>query len=123
VPPDYVAACRARGFNGLLDVRAMRLCVGALMSLIFAQIVGDGSQSRQPKLGDAYDLWHAILASVADVFVTYDKRFSELLKRVPIGFHVFSSVPELTSVDPVDAAVESVVQALTSSPLSAIAAI
>jgi hypothetical protein len=44
VPPEYVAACRARGFTGLLDVRAMRLCVGALMSLIFSQIVGDAFQ-------------------------------------------------------------------------------
>jgi hypothetical protein len=96
VPADYVAACCVRGFNRLLDVRAMRLCVGALMSLIFSQIVGDGTRSRQPKLGDAYDLWHAVQASVADVFVTYDKRFAGLLRRVPIdGFNVFSTIPEL----------------------------
>jgi hypothetical protein len=56
VPPEYLAACRTRGFAGLLDVRAMRLCVGALMALIFSQIVGDGNQSRKPQLGDAYDL-------------------------------------------------------------------
>jgi hypothetical protein len=66
------------------------------MALIFSQIVGDGNQSRKPQLGDAYDLWHAILASVAEMFVTYGERFAGLLRLVPIdGFHVFSSIPEL----------------------------
>lgn len=42
------------------------------------------------------DLWHAIVAAVADMFVTYDKRLAELLSRVPIDdFHVFSSIREL----------------------------
>lgn len=96
VPPDYIDACRARGFDGLLEVRTVRLAVGALMSLIFSQIVGDGSQSREPQSGDAYDLWHAILASTADSFLTYDTRFAGLLGRVPIdNFRVFSSIPEL----------------------------
>ena len=96
VPPNSFEACRLRGFDGLLEIRTIRLAVGALMSLIFAQIVGEGSQSRTPQRGDAYDLWHAILASVADVFVTYDERLAGLLRRVPIdGFRVFSSVPEL----------------------------
>jgi hypothetical protein len=69
------------------------------MSLIFSQIVGDGRQSRKPQSGDGYDLWHAVLASVADSFVTYDTRFAELLGRVPIdNFRVFSSIPELLAV-------------------------
>jgi hypothetical protein len=75
--------------------------VGALMSLIFSQIVGEGSQSRIPQRGDAYDLWHAILASVADAIVTYDERFAASLRRVPVdGFRIFSSVPELLQSPP-----------------------
>jgi len=96
VPPGSLEGCRARGFEGLLEIRTVRLAVGALMSLIFSQIVGERPQSRTPQRGDAYDLWHAILASVAEVFVTYDKRFAALLSRVPVdGFRVFSSIPEL----------------------------
>jgi hypothetical protein len=96
VPPDYVDACQARGFDGLLEVRTVRFAVGVLMSLIFSQIVGDGRQSRKPQIGDAYDLWHAVFASTADLFVTYDTRFAGLLRRVPIdNFRIFSSIPEL----------------------------
>jgi hypothetical protein len=96
IPPDSLEGCRARGFDGLLEIRTVRLAVGALMSLIFSQIVGEGSQSRTPQRGDAHDLWHAILASVAEVFVTYDERLAASLSRVPVdGFRVFSSIPEL----------------------------
>jgi len=101
VPPDSLEACRMRGFDGLLEIRTVRLAVGALMSLIFAQIVGEGLQSRTPQRGDAYDLWHAILASGADVFVTYDERLAGLLRRVPVDdFRVFSSIPELLQSTP-----------------------
>jgi hypothetical protein len=96
VPPDSLEGCRMLGFDGLLQIRTVRLAVGALMSLIYSQIVGEGSQSRTPQRGDAYDLWHAILASGADAIVTYDERFAASLRRVPIdSFQVFSSVPEL----------------------------
>jgi hypothetical protein len=103
IPPDSLEGCRARGFNGLLEIRTVRLAVGALISLIYSQIVGEGLQSgpeqrepRTPQRGDAYDLWHAILASSADAIVTYDERFVASLRRVPIdSFQVFSSVPEL----------------------------
>ena len=44
------------------------------MSLVFAQVIGDGRQSRQPQQGDGYDMWHAVLASAADIFVTRDDR-------------------------------------------------
>ena len=96
VPPDSLEGCRARGFEGLLEIRTVRLAVDALMSLIFSQIVGEGPQSRTPQRGDAYDLWHAILASLAEVFVTYDERLAASLSRIPVdGFRVFSSIPEL----------------------------
>lgn len=86
-------ACRERGVGGMLDIRAVRLSVGALMSFTFSLIVGDGLRPRQPSRSDYYDLWHALLASVADVFVTRDERLAKSLARVPAdGFRVVTSL-------------------------------
>jgi len=95
-PLGVADACRRRGLDGLLELRPVLLCVGAAMSLVFAQVVGDGVQSREPKGGDAYDLWHALLASIADVFVTADTRLAGQLTRVPVdGFRVVTSLRAL----------------------------
>jgi len=71
--------------------------VGAVMSMIYSQVIGEsGGQPRQAALGDTYDLWHALLASTADVFVTCDERLAKSLKRVPIdGFRVVTSLKEV----------------------------
>lgn len=86
-------ACRERGLDGLLEVRSVRFCVGAAMSLVHSQVVG----GRHPDFGDGYDLWHAVLASVADVFVTLDERLADHLARAfPVdSFRVVRSIPEL----------------------------
>ncbi len=53
-------------------------------------------EGRQPDWEDGYDLWHTILGSVADVFVTFDKRLADHLVRVPVeGFRVARSLREL----------------------------
>ena len=88
------AACRERGLDGLLDVRTVRFCVGAVMSWIFSVVVRD--QPRRPQRQDGYDLWHALQASAADVFVTRDERLAGLLGRVPLdGFRVAASLGAL----------------------------
>lgn len=85
-------ACRERGLDGLLEVRAVRLCVGAAKSLVYSQV----AKGRQPDLGDWHDVWHAIMASVADVFVTRDRRLAEVLARVPGNdCRVITSLDEL----------------------------
>jgi hypothetical protein len=52
------------------------------MSLIFAQVVGD--PPRKPRASDHYDICHAVLASVADIFVTHDERLEKALSLVPV---------------------------------------
>jgi hypothetical protein len=89
-------ACRHRGMDGLLHVRPVRLAVGSALSLVFAQTVGDDGQARHPHRGDGYDLWHAIMASAADVFVTGDGTLAQQLERVPLqDFKVRSSIRAL----------------------------
>ncbi len=84
--------CRERGLEGLLEVRTVRLCVGAAKSIVYSQV----AKGRQPDLGDWHDVWHAIMASVADVFVTQDKRLAEVLARVPGNdCRVITSLDEL----------------------------
>jgi hypothetical protein len=77
--------CRGRGIDGLLKVPAVRLCVGVVKSQIYTQIVGTRGQPdvRRPHRGDGYDVWHAILASTADVFVTFDGRLADHVERIP----------------------------------------
>jgi hypothetical protein len=77
---DLTRACETRGLHGLLDMRAVKLAAGGGMSLVFAL----AAEGRQAQASDVYDLWHAIMASAADVFVTYDERLLKLLARVPI---------------------------------------
>lgn len=83
--PDMLAACQERGIDGLLDIRSVRLCVGSNLSLVYAQ----DFEGRQPEAkrakGDAWDLRHAVVASAADMFVTHDRAFADLIKRIPIG--------------------------------------
>jgi hypothetical protein len=78
-------ACRAHGVDGLLGVRAVGLTVGAMQSMVYALAVEGGS----PRIGDGYDLWHALMASAAEVFVTHDEELARRLNRIPVtGFTV-----------------------------------
>ncbi len=77
---DSLEGCRKRGIKGLLDVRSVRLAVGASLSLTYSQTF----EGRTPKIGDSRDNLHAILAAPADTFVTQDSAFAALLSRIPI---------------------------------------
>ncbi len=92
-------ACRQRGLNGLLDCGPVRLCIGVALSQIYTQLVGTPGHRdlRQPARSDGYDVWHAILASTADVFVTFDGRLADHVERIPglAGFRVVRSVKDL----------------------------
>ena len=63
---DRADDCRRQGWQGLLAVRPVRGVVGATLSLLFSQVV----EKSDPDARDGYDLWHALLASTADVFIT-----------------------------------------------------
>ncbi len=101
-PPSCAEACRQRGLDGLIKVRTVRLCVGVVLSQIFSQTVGTPPhpEFRTPAASDAYDVWHAILASTADVFLTLDGHLAKHIKRIPDldGFRVVTSVAELLEV-------------------------
>jgi len=91
-------ACRRRGIAGLLQRRPVVVCVGAQMSWMYSQVVphGGGSETRQTDRGDGYDLWHALLASAADVFLTGDRNLADNLGRLRIeGFRVVTSLRDL----------------------------
>ena len=80
---------------GLLAVRPVRGVVGATLSLLFSQVV----EKSDPDAGDGYDLWHALLASTADVFITRDGRLAKRLSRIPMDdFRVVSSISPLLTL-------------------------
>ncbi len=83
-------ACRERGIENLLQLRSVRLSVGASLSLTYAHTFED----RQPQQGDSRDLHHAVAASAARVFVTNDPQFARVLKRVPVNNFSVSALPE-----------------------------
>jgi len=89
-------ACRARGVDGLLGVRAVGLTVGAMQSMVYALSV----ERRAPRNGDGYDLWHAQQASAAEVFVTHDGELARRLNRIPVvGFTVVGSLWPIPPTD------------------------
>jgi hypothetical protein len=92
-----LSECRSRGLPGLLDLRPLRLAVGAALSLFCRMAAG-----REPKGSDGYDLWHVTVASAADVFVTRDERLAKLLAPVVLlvpGFGVVTSLRDAMSID------------------------
>lgn len=85
----FADACRARGVDGLLGARAVGLTVGAMQSMVYALSI----EGRAPRIGDGYDLWHAQMASTAEVFVTHDGELARRLNRIPaVGFTVVGSL-------------------------------
>jgi hypothetical protein len=83
--PEVLEACRVRGIDGLLDQRSVRLCVGANISLVYAQDFKGRQPEAKRAMGDAWDMLHAVSASAADIFVTHDRAFTDVMKRVPIN--------------------------------------
>lgn len=76
-----LAECKAKGLDGLLQVRSVQLCVGAQLSLSFAQT----REGQSVSLGDWHDMQHAVLASAADAFVTEDHKLAKNLNRIGIA--------------------------------------
>jgi hypothetical protein len=77
--------CRRRGVQGLLEVKSVRVYVGASFSLVYAQMFEGRQPDARRAEGDTWDLRHALSASAADIFVTHDKAFADRMKRVPIN--------------------------------------
>jgi hypothetical protein len=96
--PGIGDACRRRGIEGLLQRRPVRLCVSAMVSWVYSQTVpqGGGSQTRETDRGADFDLWHVLLASAADIFLTGDRALASNLRRVRVeNFTVVTSLREL----------------------------
>ena len=76
-------ACRQRGVEGLISLLVIRLAAGVSLAQMYAELVGTQGQPRKPDRKDGYDLWHAILASTANLFVTFDTRLADHVERIP----------------------------------------
>ncbi len=70
---------QARGIDGLLNLRPVRMAVGVNLILVYTQL----AENRAPQIGDSRDVHHAICASVAEVFVTNDTTLAPRLRRIP----------------------------------------
>jgi len=78
--------------NNLINLRSVRLWTGWSISFVYGQLF----EKRKPKPSDSRDMKHAVLASVADIFVTHDQDFAELMERIPIeNFKVFGHLHDL----------------------------
>lgn len=93
---------RQLGLEGLLAVRPVRLGIGVLLAQIYSHLVPtkERSQLRTPRRSDGYDIWHAILAGAAEIFVTFDRQLADHVELVPDspGFLVVRSVAELLAL-------------------------
>lgn|SRR5215475_4975707 len=76
-------ASQGQDVNGLLQIPAIRVFIGVWRGQRYSEVFGTQGQPRYPDRGDGYDLWHAVLASTADVFVTFDKRLADHVERIP----------------------------------------
>jgi len=76
---DILEKCRRIGIDKLLRVKSVYLSIGMSLSLIYAQLF----EKREPDIGDAFDLRHTVGAFTSNIFVTNDRKFRNLLNRIP----------------------------------------
>jgi len=70
-------ACAQRGIDGLLNLKSVRMSIGAALSLAF--------EGEAVQIGDSADLQHAVsAAAVSETFVSDDPRIRKLLSRIPL---------------------------------------
>ena len=86
---DLSRLCGDRGVE-LLDIRCVRLAVGATISLMYSHFYNEGLQIPRVRQSDAADVRHIIAASTAEIFVSNDSRLCNRLSGVPMtdGFRV-----------------------------------
>jgi hypothetical protein len=76
----FVAACEARGFEGMLEFRPLAIAGGAAVSYQHARVF---SEKKKGRSGDPPDLSHALLSSASDILVTHDGDLAFWFGRVP----------------------------------------
>jgi hypothetical protein len=101
---DLWKLCIDRGIDGLLDIRCVRLAVGAIITLMYSHFYNAGQQIPKVRQSDAADIRHVIAASAAEIFVSNDLRLCKRLSVVPMndGFrvlHLDRFLSDLKSVD------------------------
>lgn len=72
--------CRAKGIDGLLQIKSVKVFVGAVTSLHYALVFDNCKVDN----GYWHDLQHAVVASATDAFVTQDETWRKILERIPI---------------------------------------
>jgi hypothetical protein len=83
--------CMQRGIEGLLQLRSIRMSVGATLSLIYGRVSEKGS----PVIRDSGDLIHAACAAaVAETFVTDDAELRRIIGRVPLEKFELTDLPD-----------------------------
>jgi len=74
-------ACERRGLPGLLELRSVRMSVGASLSFNYALVC----EGERAPVGDSREPLHAVsAAAVAATFVTDDAQLRRVLSRVPL---------------------------------------
>jgi hypothetical protein len=87
---DLWKLCTDRGIDGLLEIRCVRLAVGAIIALMYSHFYNAGQQIPKVRQSDAADVRHVIAASAAETFVSNDSRLCNRLSGVPMndGFRI-----------------------------------
>jgi hypothetical protein len=86
--------CQELGIHRLLELRAVRVSVGALLSLLYAVLI----EGRRVRNGTSRDLQHAGPMSAADVIVTDDGELRRLLNRIPLDRLTVIDLPALVQL-------------------------
>jgi len=79
------------GIDRLLQLRSVRLTVGAFLSLLYSILI----EGHVVQNGTSRDIQHVAPMSAADIIVTDDGELRRLIGRVPIENLVIITLPEL----------------------------
>lgn len=89
-----IKQCNKIGIDRLLELRSVRVSVGALLSWLYALMI----EGRAVKDGTARDIQHAGPMSAADIVVTDDRELRRLMTRIPIDNFSIINLPELITL-------------------------
>ncbi len=96
VPRPIRRLCKKRGLGNMLRIKSIRLYTLYYAWLVHSGWFGIQGSPRKMKEGDVGDFFHAVQASVADVFVTQESkdkrdRLPSILSQIPTdGFRIMS---------------------------------
>lgn len=91
---NLLEMCEERGIEGLLEIKPLRLYAIYYVNLVYSKLFGEQGNPGKIISSERGDFFHAVQSSVADVFVTEDRKLNRWLQRIPVNNYEVKTLEE-----------------------------